>query len=110
MKFQVSVSDAIEKSEKVIKKWEEQEKLGKAYGFAQIHGRVANNLKIFKAELEENRSNPNYVRGDASGYIDILQNVLFHTIANKEATKRISEVRDGLNMLIYLLDNIDIIP
>jgi hypothetical protein len=110
MKLQVSVSDAIEKAEKSAKRWEEKEKMGKAYGFAQIHGRVASNLKSFKAELEENRNNPAYVCKDVSGYVDVLQNLLFHTSTSQEAKKRIAEVRDGLNMLIYLLDNIDIVP
>ncbi|MFA5776955.1 MAG: hypothetical protein WC906_00760 [Parcubacteria group bacterium] len=110
MKFQVSVSDAIEKCEKVVKKWEEREKAGKAYGFAQIHERVASNLKSFKAELEENRNNPIYVCKDVSGYVDVLQNKLFHTRTNPKAKKRIDKILDGLNMLIYLLDNINIVP
>jgi len=110
MKFQISVSDAIEKSEKAVKEWEKAEKMGKTYNFAQIHERIASNLKSFKADLEKNRSNPNYYCKDVSGYVDVLQNVLFHTITNQTAKKRIAGVRDKLNMLIYLLDNIDIIP
>ena len=112
-KFQVSVSEAIEKSEKSVKKWEEEEKMGKAYGFAQLHKRMASGLRSFKADLEKNRNNPAYVHKDVSGYIDVLQNNLFHTkyfITDEETKKKMDKIHDELAMLIYILDDIEIVP
>lgn len=113
MKFQVSVTEAIEKAEKSVKKWEEEEKEGKAYGFAQLHGRMASELRSFKTDLEKNRTNPAYVCKDVSGYIDVLQNDLFHAkylITDEETKTRLNKVHDELAILFYLLDDIEIVP
>jgi len=113
MKFQVSVSKAIRKAEESAKKWRERESQGKAYGFSQRDERLARELRRFKSALKRNRSNPDYFCKDMSGYIDVLQNALFHTnfiVTDEKIKKRLHKIHDELAILFYLLDDIDIVP
>lgn len=113
MKFKVSVSEAIKKAEESARIWREREAKGKAYGVAQACERNVAELKRFMVSLKKNKDNPDYYSKDVSGYIDVLQNNLFHTkfLVTDEKTKaRLDKVHDELAILFYLLDEIDIVP
>lgn len=113
MKFKVSVSEAIEKAEASARGWREKEAKGKAYGFAQARERNVAELKKFMSSLKKNKNNPAYVCKDVSGYVDFLQNALFHAtflVADEKIKKRLDKVHDELAILFYLLDEIDIVP
>lgn len=113
MKLKVSISDAIKKAEALAKELKEKEKQGKAYGFSQARERNVIELKKFRASLKNNKNNPNYLCKDMSGYIDVLQNALFHArsiVTDKKIRKRLDKVYEELSILYYLLDDIEIVP
>jgi hypothetical protein len=63
--------------------------------------------------LKKNKNNENYCSNTLSGYIDVLQNKLFHTeltVKDKRNKERLIKLHSELLILIYLLDGIDIVP
>jgi hypothetical protein len=113
MRMKVSVSEAIKKAEASTKRLREEEVLGRVFGFADRHEKMTEDLKRFKAALEKNKNDPNYMCKDMSGYIDSLQNGLFHAkfiVTDEKIKKRLDKVYNELVILVYLLDNIDIVP
>lgn len=111
--MKVSVSEAIKKAETSTKRLREEEASGRVFGFADRHEKMLSDLKRFKASLEKNKNNPNYVCKNMSGYIDVLQNGLFHAkciVTDEKIKKRLNKVYDELVILVYLLDEIDIVP
>lgn len=112
MRIKISVSAAIKKAEESARGWHEAEAKGKAYGFAQFHERMAKELKRFKTDLEKNKDNPAYVCKNMSGYIDVLQNDLFHAkliVTDEKIKRRLDKVHNELAILFYLLDGIGIV-
>jgi F0F1-type ATP synthase epsilon subunit len=110
---EVSVTEAIEKAKRVIESWQKAEAKGKAYGFSPIHQRILADLENFKVELKKNKDNENYCSKTADGYVDVLQNALFHAkfnVKDKELKARLDKVHKELLLLIYILDGIDIVP
>lgn len=113
MKFQVSVSEAIKKAEESARGWREAEAKGKAYGFAQARERNVAELKKFRTSLKKHKDNPDYMCKDMSGYINVLQNALFHAnliVTDEKMKKKLDKVQNELEILFYLLDEIDIVP
>lgn len=113
MKLEISVSEAIKKAEASARGWREKEARGKAYGFAQARERHVAELKKFRTSLKKHKTNPNYMCKDMSGYINVLQNNLFHAkflVADEKIKAKLDKVHDELAILFYLLDDIDIVP
>lgn len=114
--MKISISEAIKRKQETIARWGDLEGQEVAHGFVAAHEEILDELKNFQAELTENSKNTEYLCASASGYVDMLQSKLFHTLDllrsgnTKDVEMRLNEIHKKLKPLITLLEGIEFEP
>lgn len=110
--MKISITKAIELAEESHRRWEELEKQGKAFYWAESTRKVINELKAFKEEFERNKNNESYCCKTASDYVNLLQSQLCDVLGVKnisdEARWKINDTFLKLRALFFLLKGIEI--
>lgn len=110
----VKVSEAIEARIKVIKGMKEMEEKGKIFGFSAIQQRSIEELKKLQKDLKKYRNNENFCAHTLDGYINLIQNQLFHAkhilgaghLEGKSEEELIDTVKDARKRLDGIYDEI----